>query len=1071
MKQSGPQNVERASSREGSHPFSNPPSPLNVMSESIPTRTATGRRWFLWTVPSIALSLLAACGGGSSAGSTPQSEIGATKTNPDGTLWFVDENKGGDATGIFIEEVYWGRLVDVYDATGKLYHRDFLIGEDIQSDGINYQIDTNPVTEEVSLTILHQYGTPGYDLAFTATTDNLGPILPKGVVNALPPFSFVPRNAAIGVRFSDLIDPLTIGPGTVKLTVGNPPTAPFESRLLPDPNYGGLRDGKYLPTRLIIDTTISELDAAGSLLALNSLGLPASKTTALPNVGLRIPTTENFAVGQFQILENPSGHGLSPSNNGPVDFASQTVDVVRGMRSGGDKELTGDTNNGFLLDLNAPLLVGAQPVSILSVVPDTAQGPDKYLLDIQYASLTCGVNPLQPGAVIKLPGGVFTEVDLPTAAPSLGAINDINVTLLSGDPLDLNPGPAQVLTTFSSSSAGLEDCFFSFSPLAASLPSTAVSPDAQVVIRFSEPMDPASLQPFDSFTVTRSPSNPGLTDFVVGEVTASADLKEFRFVPRLPLSHAVGSAETYYVNLIASGAGVTDLAGNSPAALPSQISFTLAQNKPSESNGGLVLRFDNPDEDGDGFNDYQGQFLLSPGGGAIRPRPVERQAAIADQTGAVVGKMINFPLGVQTPMSPLGSRMMCVYRYLDVSLSLTDNTQFNMDVEGVNWSPVDGQVQADIYENFEINLSHAQRLPDEHVNTALLPTKTQSGLRVESFATNVLLDLDGVGQVTMHEKGLGYIIDPVDVFVGGSGTSFMPYPINKDKPETEWTFYTWRDTSIHSRGGTGSNGIPTFIEQDLGVIAEGLAVGELANQNDVPSLGLPLLLEVKCYPSDDGIGLNALACAIAINSSSLPTFRIFSTGGFDESQNPQVKNPDAEIAPTGGFNANPQLPIALGAKTPNRDNVFYYGQLDLVVRVSRVVTRWLDTGDTNPDYLEPVIEPRAEDQPSDTTLQVHYRGVTKVNLTGLTQDEDPTINVEALNIYGEEPAVIGNKLYSSTTLQNPHLQFKTNDRWTLSLDSQDGAQFFQVRFTFISNTISGLSPTLSALGVAFISNS
>ena len=1033
------------------------------------TPTTVRHRFAYWAVSSIALGLLAACGGGSSAGTTPPGQIGAASTNPDGTVWFTDENAGGNATGIFIEEVYWGRLVDIYDSTGSLIHRDFVAGEDIQTDGVNYQVDVNPVTEETSLTILHPYGSTNYELAFAGVTANLGPILPKGVVNALPPFSFVPRNAAIGVRFSDLIDPNTINKSNIKLQVGNPPSLPFESRMLPDPNFGGTINGKFYSSRVIIDTTISELDASGSLLALNSLGLPASKTTALPNIGLRFPTQVNFAVGQFQILTNPSKHGVSPSNNGPVDAASQTVDVVRGMRSGGDFETTGDSNNGFLLDLNAPRLVGAQPVSILSVVPDASGDPDKFVVSLQYASSTCGVKPLDAGAVIKLPGGVFSEVTLPTAPPNFGLISDINLTLLSGNAADLHPGPAQVLTTFSSASAGLEDCFFSFSPLAGTLPAGNVSPDSQIIVRFSEPMDPGSLQPFDTFTLTRTQINPGITDFVVGEVQASSDLKEFRFVPSLPLTHSLGSTETYYIDLGAGGLGVTDLAGNAPIELPGQVSFSMSTTKASESNGGLVLRFNNPDEDGYGFNDFKGQFLQIGSTGSISPRPVERVAAIADQSQAVPGAMINFPLGVQTPMSPLGSRMMCIYRHCDVSLSLTDTTQFNMDVEGMNWAPVDGQVQADIYENFEINLSHSLRLPDEHVNTALLPTKPNSGLAVTAFAANVLID-DGVDQVTMHDQGLGYLIDPVNLFIGGSGTAFMPYPINKGKPESEWTFYTWRDTSITARGGLNSNGIPTFIESDLGIQPVGIAVGGLANQNDVPSLGLPLLMEVKCYPSDVGIGLNALACAIAINSSSLPTFRIFSTGGFDESQAPKIKNPDAQPAPTGGFNANPQLPQALGTTTPPRDNVFYYGQLDLVVRVSRVVTRWLDTADTSPDYLDPILEPRAEDQPSDTSLTVHYRGAKAIT-AGLAVDEDPKVNVEALNIYGEEPGLLGGQIYSASLLENPHINFLNTNRWVTDLDLADTAQYFQARFTFVSNTVSGLSPTLSAFGVAYLRNS
>ena len=56
--------------------------------------------------------------------------------------FFLDRNRGGNAQELVLEELVWGRLVDVHglDASGSIdpepVFRDFLVGASIQSDGI-----------------------------------------------------------------------------------------------------------------------------------------------------------------------------------------------------------------------------------------------------------------------------------------------------------------------------------------------------------------------------------------------------------------------------------------------------------------------------------------------------------------------------------------------------------------------------------------------------------------------------------------------------------------------------------------------------------------------------------------------------------------------------------------------------------------------------------------------------------------------------------------------------------------------------------------------------------------------
>jgi hypothetical protein len=229
-----------------------------------------------------------------------------------------------------------------------------VVGPDIPAVDPNaFSMDTNPVTDETTVTIHHTYGTPEYATAFAELDLNLVPLVPKSLAaSELPPYSMVPRNAALAVQFDDLLDTSTIQTATLKLLTGNPPIIPADARVIPDQNHGDTADtthyvthdggqtwtevsgGDGIPefhaTRVIIDTTVSELEAARTNppLPQNGLGLPPSPTPNLPNVGLRIPTIQDTSVGQLAIVRNPAGQGVSFSGSGPNDPGSATKDVA-----------------------------------------------------------------------------------------------------------------------------------------------------------------------------------------------------------------------------------------------------------------------------------------------------------------------------------------------------------------------------------------------------------------------------------------------------------------------------------------------------------------------------------------------------------------------------------------------------------------------------------------------------------------------------------------------------------------------------------------------------------------------
>ncbi len=125
--------------------------------------------------------------------------------------------------------------------------------------------------------------------------------------------------------------------------------------------------------------------------------------------------------------------------------------------------------------------------------------------------------------------------------------------------------------------------------------------------------------------------------------------------------------------------------------------------------------------------------------------------------------MTLFVGGIQTPLSSLGSKLHTLWRYCDVGFSLTDETNINMDVEGISWAPVGGSVVTDAYEEFQILLAHSEWLPDEYLSTSSgFPQWPGSGLR-PTYANNYNDSVDDPGTV-VHPKSYGYVVNPANLY-------------------------------------------------------------------------------------------------------------------------------------------------------------------------------------------------------------------------------------------------------------------------------------------------------------------
>lgn len=1085
-------------------------------------------------VTGLALLALAACGGGSSGGAPSGTAgeflAGGTFAYPSGIAGspagcFVDANEGGESNSLALIEMFWGRLVDVYDFDSAsqqktLRFHNYVIGEGVQTDGTDYLLETDPITAVESLTILHVFGTAAFETALLTAGQDLDPVEKKGLQpSVLPPFSLVARNATLVLRFSDLLDPQTIDSSTLQLMIGYPPDQPFEARILADPNFGGLVAGaplpEFRPTRVLIDATVSSFEASttpGSP-GINGVGLPPAAITGKPNVALRIPTQLSFSTGQFEILRNTSGHALLASLNSPFDSVSETIDVVRAMRSGGPTAVTGDESNGFMADKSRPRLVGNFPVTVSGVTPDAFGGADDYLANLQFAPVACAMTP-EVGDLVEIPG-VFAQVREIAPPPVGGVVTAVKVHVLAGNPAVLVAGgPAFFYAPYEPAEDVTKTaCFLRFDPAPLNPPALSVAPDAVITVRFSEPMDPVSMRPFGGIDVLRSPFTPLLTSTVVGSVAASDDLTTFVFTPELPLYNAsVGSTtDDYRVDVVGAANGATDLAGNTLLDDPVAISIGADAAIPVPQNGSVVLRFSGlpgasfPDEKGPDSNpEIRGQYVWDQTRGVIKGRAVNRvHFPVERKEGTLANLMFPMPLygvfppppaapqvtfpwlnGVKDPLVRLGSRMMSVWRYIDFGMIFNDEALYNLDVERLYWSPFSGGVSPDFFEDFEMHLAHSVRLPDEIVDGACIPVVAQysaSGLvATSSFDDNVLFDAASPKTAVFPDTtGSGYLLNPVDQEQTPAQTVLMPYPLNDGQDPSKYEYFTWRDTAATAVGGADSGGL------EPGILVYGLQGnptpaappycggadplhGLIAAPGDVPTVGLPLLMEFKCF-DPTALGLNGLDCSFAVNplagiANTPPNFRVYSSGGTGIGSTIVEKNPDLEVAPDGGFNENPMFGT-VGAPIPGRDDVFYMGQASFVWRVSRVHTSWFDTTNADPNYSDPVLLPDPSEQPAGTSVVLAFRGGNSATGTSGT-------NANCLDPYGDIPGAAASCFSSATPLfgtpSSKNQGVAGISPWRATIHEIDNSQVFQVRITFIANTSTLLAPELSALAIAFV---
>jgi len=992
---------------------------------------------------------------------------------------------GGDESALSLTGLEWGRLVDIVDKNGTRTESDIMIRADLAM-GADYNLATNPVTESETLTIL-QYadGSNGYESLLASAQANLPEVSLKGP-SSPSPYTLIPRNAAVRLVFSSLVDEDTVNDDTVQFWVGSGSSTP--------------QDGRYLTVNdedtgigyVIFDPTISSRQSSELGLSQNASGFPASVNVVDSNLMLRIPTEVNVFDGRPEVLKSAAGRAIHARNGTTIDpttsNADGSVNVVRSMRTGN----SADSFAGFLKDETRPNLVGSFDVTLSGVTSLTG---DSRQLTYSLTETVCDGIYAKIGDVIEAGDGailIVTSTVNKTAAPYVVVADLLEGTL---DSLPTDPS-GQLTTRYDATDASFQTCFLNISPSPGTFPAVDVDVDATITVRFDEAIDASTVLSMHSMLLSAfdvSANAPDVTapfreggDFAnetVGEfldrqrgfhlpVDSSGTMSDAEFSGRImfgvvevadgnrqftlkPSSGFVdpdnSGSPTYTLGLRDGNDGIRDLAGN-----PLNFTSFVAG---SDSTGDMALTCLNPngqavkyfalrggssDEDGDGLAEFSGQYSTAPG--VLRGRPISRLSRTADTGNEFIGGGQPAPTPVYEPLTPMGAVVMNVYRPQDFGFgsesSYFDEGEYNMDVEGMAWSPFAGP-NDDFFPRISLALSHAGYMPDEVIDLQGRAVYPNSGLKSSVPFTENILGWDQ-GQLETIVFDDSYAIRSINKFRSESGQNYMPWP---DFTEN----FTWRDTAISQDilgGSTDGIGAPTTYVDGAGTFPT----------EEIPSIASAMLCRFRCYYVGKIEPINQFNVYHLVINSPLPAFRVFSAGGIDASNGDHPVIPDNDTnsgtRPTGGW--------FQGSPTPPMDDNVYWAQADFVVRVSRIYTHWFDLGGVLPeDGLQAIVlEPAEAHMLPETEINVEYRGAFSVTHPGNPiENTSPLLDaVGSFDVYGDFNELSGG--------------VSTPTAWTTDLTDLEATasaqyRYLQLRISFVGNADLSLPATLDGLGIAY----
>lgn len=870
-----------------------------------------------------------------------------------------------DDTQNVLARVVVGRAVDVYGFESEdsraltLFQRDVLVGPDIVDERGPKDRKSDEETRfdfvGVDASTLRPrllIPRPVRSSAFTAlfrTLDERALVLDDRSYgdDDSTPFRAVPRNAAIRLDFeSDLKLPedfFVARDENGRVTGIKNPEAIQLLEIVGDPrDASNTGDFRMIPARIVqrarsilLDPVVLADEAREFGLSPNASGLPRSADSRSANMRIALA------------LEGPLRMpGLRPrgQNVGLVGLnLSARNSVIRDFRSGNADDDNFWVSNGFVRDDTPPRLLGEMPLRLARV--DIRGARDQRILlykagiehEIDVGDALRVVEP-SSGAVLARDEVIEDPIDdqgdagvqfVTVRVRDASAFERLDPSKRADFPRDPDKleewlsanAPLCVLRSEFDASKDQALNFINFTPKPRPSPGRAnvplnrnISPFAWIVLRFTKPIDMATVRPLDSLIFATSgdtrvvlDAKRGTPHLLLGEIfDEDGSQTRIRSVPPqgFYLDDEMRKPENvdrfpYYIHLIGGFQGIRDLGGRpldlqldqadaDTISIPFYLDTTVggdgARRYPNNRVINIARRFldRDEDEDQDNLEDAFGAIVYL--NGRIQGRPTSRQSAFVDdrnqlpspptpplsycdtrQSALLTGSS---PVGIpiQTPLNPLGSRTQMMWREIDLSLSRTNPFDFNLDVEAMWWAPFQstqnaGRTEFDIYDDITLYIGHSERRPNNCTTIpGSQPAYRASGLR-GLFFHNFLRDVrETTASFTENqqrsavsdrpEPGLAFARKPLTITE--SQAVFEPNGINRflPLPEFDNKRYVWRDERLTQTGG--GDGLPRILSPFLTTFGNAWDGRRWSPTEDgrVGALALPLLVEFFVEPDD-----------------------------------------------------------------------------------------------------------------------------------------------------------------------------------------------------------------------------
>ena len=1039
-----------------------------------------------------------------------------------------EEQTNSDAKGLFLESIEWGRIVDVYDVAGTLVEEDVLIDHLITTSS-TVSLIANAVTQKESLFIQFPEESAEFEALLFDYKDNLQTVSRRDVVGEST-YEMVARNAAVRLNFNLPIDPVSVDSSSVQVFQGvssaSQDMLQFASRFVVKNESStdvAHRGG------ILIDPTISQAEAAEEQLPANVIGFSESSYVDDYNLVVYIPTKIDLVNGVYNVLSTLDGaYGPGRRDNSePVQIlGSGNYKLLAAMRTGNDLDIF----RGFMRDAIRPSLLGIKPVTILSHSGDGSDIVVNYGVDaLACRSLTPKVGDVLEVVDNNNKNNVWTVVSVEDSTSPLYIVHCVDSeydnALFGGTNV-----AGKLSTRYSAADSNIQACYLDIVPDPLnSLPVGGILDTASVLVHFDESIDDATIRSMSTFVIIQpddrvSPdpqdikesqtawyrqinTSESVSDFIdrqrgydyraditgnataeaeyggrvlFGQVVASESNRTFSITPIAGWQdlNPNDGFDQYVIALRDGLDGIKDMSGNqvlfsSFVAGNDDQSIQLEVEHLSITNSKYFsLLCNSLDEDGDGNVEWAGQVNSFDFSGQLTGRVPSRFTRSADNTQFAISA---HPVGnaadgtaVSEPFNFAGAVVMNAYRPEDFGFGYENVSEFNHTVEGISWSPLDGVVYDENYDEISLALSHAFSMPDElyippGTNAQAWP---QSGLLTSSFNDNVLgFTADGTSGI--DEKMVfssSYFTRSINKYQL-NGVEYMPWPSFTDK-------FIWRDTAFDQAylGGIDGNGGGAPTDNYVNTLVLWDPLGKRYLPGFIPTVALPLQLRFRTYPQIDALSLNTLTTSLMMapgsTPPSLPMFRVYSAGGQNGSGVWQRVQPDqagtSGSIPVGGY-INGQATAAAG------DDLLYWAAADFSLEVSRMHSHWFAiSGPLNSGTIDGVIvEPTADKQPTGTSLVIEYRGSQAVSANANPLENSTPLNDASVKLgdtnQGDSPFDHYGDFVGGTG------SVATPSSWTADLTDleNEGYEFIQIRVSFVSNPDSGLRPTLDGLGIVW----